>query len=352
MPNSAKKPWNVVIALHILAWVLNAANLLLPPLFAPKQPGAFEDAGQLQGIIIIGCTHLIMQLMVFYTNYFLVFDRFFLAKSRSYYFIVSLVVVVGFWFVENQIFQYDLFHLRPSISGAQPVHHKPYPDFLLPLITAYFASFLVKLYPLYIAQQVKEVQLVSQKQSIQLNLLKGQMQPHFLFNTLNNLRYLLRSAPEKADTAILQLSDLLRYTVYSSGTEKVSIDEEVAYLMNYIALQKMRLPQDIEVDVKLTMEAPEKQIAPLLLIPFIENAFKYGISAIDPGYIIIEIKAQKNGFYFMVNNRNYKNKAQGGTAIGIANVKERLAYLYPNQHKLDITFNDMDFTVKLQIDLG
>jgi len=357
LSNPVKLPKEVRIGLHILGWLLNGANLMLPAYFASQNhmplPPGMDSASLLRNVVAIGSIHLLMQIVVFYANYFFVFDRFFLKNNKSYYFLVSISILLLAWMFENQVFQSGLFgldpmphHLRPSGHGGPPGSQ---PDFLLPLITAYFASFLVKLYPLYIEQQLAQVQLIGQKQQIQLHLLKGQMQPHFLFNTLNNLRYLLRSSPEKADTAILQLSDLLRYTVSSSEQEKVSIAEEAEYLQNYIELQKMRLPKDVEVEVKFHITAPEKQIPPLLLIPFIENAFKYGVSAQYPGFIIIELNATETKFNLMVNNRNYRQKISGSTSVGIPNVKERLSYHYPKQHHLEIINNDNYFTVKLEI---
>jgi len=339
------------IAFHILGWIINGVNLLLPIFFAPKILGLNLPDHHTTEVLSIGAIHITMQMAVFYSNFFFIFDIFFKQKSKSYYFILSALIILTAWLFETTLLTQDWLGLRPPMPEFNAPPQNPFPDFLLPLFTAYFASFLVKLYPLYLAQQLEQANLYNQKQTSQLNLLKGQIQPHFLFNTLNNFRYLLRNAPEKAEHAILQLSDLLRYTVSSSEKETVNISEEIAYINNYIALQKIRLPKEVEVEVIYKLENLSFQISPLLLIPFIENAFKYGVSAQYPGYILIDIHTSKTHFNFTVNNRNYPHKSKSGTGIGISNVKERLSYLYPDKHKLQIINHDNDFTVNLLINL-
>jgi LytS/YehU family sensor histidine kinase len=263
---------------------------------------------------------------------------------------ISGLMLCAFWVIEFKVFDVDLWNLRPPFDpNFPPMPPRPQPDFLLPLVSAYFASFLVKLYPLFIDQQFAQVNLQNQKQEIQISLLKAQMEPHFLFNTLNNLRYLLRAAPEKADNAIIQLSDLLRYTVYTSEVDKVTLQEEVNYINNYIELQKIRLPADVTVETKFNINTIDKQLPPLLLIPFIENAFKYGVSAQYPGFIIIELIASEKEFMLKVNNRNYRHNVPESTGIGISNVRKRLAYYYPEKHILDIQNTDNYYTINLKI---
>jgi len=349
--SSVKLPRLQLVGLHLLGWILNAFNIMLPALFMQKKiPNFQRPLPPISDVFVIGGTHLIMQLLVFYINYFFIFDQFFWRRNKAIYFVISAIVLLGFWFAEFKLFDLDLLHMRPPVGADfPPMPPRPQPDFLLPLISAYFASFLVKLYPLFMQQQIAQISLQNQKQEIQISLLKAQMEPHFFFNTLNNLRYLLRAAPEKADNAIIQLSDLLRYTVYTSEVDKVSLSEEITYIKNYIELQKIRLPSEVGVETKFNISVSEKQIPPLLLIPFIENAFKYGVSAQYPGFIIIEVTADEKQFQMRVNNRNYRHKVPGSTGIGISNVKRRLAYYYPDNHTLEIQNTDTYFTVTLQI---
>jgi sensor histidine kinase YesM len=189
----------------------------------------------------------------------------------------------------------------------------------------------------------------------ELLFLRSQISPHFMFNVLNNMLAMARMKSEQLEPTILKLSSLMRYILYESDGDKVSIKKEADYLQSYIDLQKQRVGSNVLLDVNIELPDSGQEIAPMLLIPFIENAFKHGTSYRIKPEIHIDLHLQNDFLYFTTRNRynpaipETKDKTSG---IGLANVKRRLNLLYPEQHNLLITDNDNWFTVSLQLNLA
>lgn len=189
---------------------------------------------------------------------------------------------------------------------------------------------------------------------VQLENLKAQVNPHFLFNTLNNIYSLSLFKDERTPETILKLSDLLSYMIYDCRGDKVQIDKEIKFIENYTVLEKLRFNENASLDLNIDKNWNRDEIAPLLFAPFIENAFKHGmnIQSRDPK-ISINIKNKNNDrLNFVCKNYtdNIKNPGPGG--IGLKNVKSRLKLLYPGRHELTITNEDGCFTVNLDIDIS
>lgn len=196
--------------------------------------------------------------------------------------------------------------------------------------------------------------LEKQKLQAELQLLKSQIHPHFLFNTLNNLYSLTLTQSEKAPDVVLKLSDLLSYMLYECNQPTVSLDKEIKLMHGYIDLEKLRYGQRLDVQMKVSGVPVKQQIAPLLFLPFLENAFKFGVNEmLDQAWIHLDLKIQKDSIQFkLVNSRASpagKNTSQGG--IGLQNVRKRLELLYPAQHELVITEEEDLFIVNLKIQL-
>ena len=186
----------------------------------------------------------------------------------------------------------------------------------------------------------------------ELSLLRSQVSPHFMFNVLNNMVALARKKSEQLEPSLIKLSSLMRYMLYETDEEKVPIEKEMEYLQSYIDLQQQRYGKKVTINV--SMYPPDKHytIEPMLLIPFVENAFKHGTGLIENAHIDIDMKAKDNSVYLSVVNKfdstshEIKDKASG---IGLANVRRRLQLLYPLNHTLTIN-NDNDlFSVSLKI---
>lgn len=203
------------------------------------------------------------------------------------------------------------------------------------------------------AIKYKETQ--RQKLEAELKLLRGQINPHFLFNTLNNLYALSLDKSDKTPNLILKLSDLMRYMLYDCRDSYVLIDKEISFIKNYLELEKIRIGEKANVDMHVKGSTGLQQIAPLLFIPFIENAFKHGCNRqLNHSFIKIIFDFEKQGVLkFSIENtkedKEYiKDKKYSG--IGIENVKKRLTLLYPEKHSLKISDNQNIFKVELIIE--
>ncbi|MDQ2863052.1 MAG: histidine kinase, partial [Bacteroidota bacterium] len=189
----------------------------------------------------------------------------------------------------------------------------------------------------------------------ELALLRSQVSPHFMFNVLNNMVSLARKHSDQLEPSLIKLSSLMRYMLYETGEEKVSLENETEYLNSYIDLQKQRFGKKVALNVNMLSADRPYEIEPMLLIPFVENAFKHGTGLIEDAQINITLKAEKNSLCFSVANKfdekseEIKDKASG---IGLANVRRRLQLLYPSKHKLDITKDNHYFSTRLTINLS
>jgi two-component system LytT family sensor kinase len=189
----------------------------------------------------------------------------------------------------------------------------------------------------------------------ELALLKSQVNPHFFFNTLNNLYALSLGKSERVPEMILKISNLMRYVMDSSRKKEVELNQEIEFLKNYIALEKLRFRTESDIQFQINGQTEGKRIAPLLLIPFIENSFKHGAnSTIGNFYIHMKFIINENGLSFLIKNNkqeNYKADSPSSLKSGLNNVKRRLELLYPNKHKLEIQEKIASYEVHLEISL-
>ncbi|OLY93865.1 Histidine kinase [Cnuella takakiae] len=193
-----------------------------------------------------------------------------------------------------------------------------------------------------------------------LDLLRSQINPHFLFNALNTIYgTALQEGAERTAEASQMLGDMMRFMLHENMQEKIALVRDVDYLNNYISLQKLRTQSSPDINIQVDIQPgimPHLQVAPMLLIPFIENAFKHGISLREPSYIKVSLEVKENSLYFDVYNskhpRPLHDPEQYHGGIGLANVRQRLQLLYPGKHELLIRENARDFFVHLVIELA
>lgn len=197
-------------------------------------------------------------------------------------------------------------------------------------------------------REMQQKELVMQNRQAELLFLRSQLNPHFLFNSLNNIYALVYANSRQALPAISGLSELLRYMLYSAD-DKVPLEKELEYIRKYIGLQKLRFEHTIRADLIVTGPTENVTIAPLVLIPFIENAFKHGdFTGNESGLVVtLQIRKNKLDVYFINKKGNHQKDSAGG--IGLENVKRRLGLLYPGKHSLLINDNDDSFTVNLEL---
>lgn len=203
---------------------------------------------------------------------------------------------------------------------------------------------------------VKEEKLKQEKQQerlqSELSFLRSQISPHFIFNILNSIVYLIRSKSDLAESVTIKLSELMRYMLYESENAQISLDKELAYLKNYIELQKVRFEEDVQINLNTEGEATSQIIEPMLMIPFVENAFKHGVGMVLEPIIDVSLKITEKELFFSVKNKIAPEPVEdkdNSSGIGLKNVNRRLELLYPNAHHLDIQNTGDWFVVTLNL---
>jgi uncharacterized membrane protein YozB (DUF420 family) len=189
----------------------------------------------------------------------------------------------------------------------------------------------------------------------ELSFLRSQISPHFIFNILNSIVYLIRSKSAQAEPVTIKLSELMRYMLYESADEQVPLAKEIDYLHNYVELQKIRFEEDVEILLSIAGEPGAQVIEPMLLIPFVENAFKHGVGMIHGPVIDISLKINREQLNFTVKNKVAEGALEekdNSSGIGLRNVRRRLELLYPAAHKLEVKTMGEWFVANLDLTLS
>lgn len=223
--------------------------------------------------------------------------------------------------------------------------------FLYIIVMAFSAAvgLLGELYRKETARQEAEME----KQKAELALYKAQINPHFLFNTLNTLYGMIVTGSDKAEKAFTEFTSLMKYMYSSSSRDTVSLETEVQYIKDYISLQKYRLPEHTKVEFRWSGDPTGKEsIAPMIMVTFVENAFKYGVSPVTPGNISVDIKAENGLLVFLCENTVLNlPQSEGSKGIGIENCRKRLELLYHGRYSLEIGRENNIFRVELTVRL-
>jgi LytS/YehU family sensor histidine kinase len=212
----------------------------------------------------------------------------------------------------------------------------------------------IKLVKLWYLKQLDNERLEKEKLRAELEILKGQLHPHFMFNTLNSLYALALKKSDDTPDAILKLSQLLRYILTECSGGTVALEKEVQVLHDYVALEKSRFGTRLDITVNIQGDLEDNPIAPLLLMPFLENSFKHGANEMmEQAWISMDLRIAGAQLKFKLINGKQPEAAPGTSSahLGLLNVKRRLAILYPNAHELRITEDSDSFVVALQLQL-
>jgi len=200
----------------------------------------------------------------------------------------------------------------------------------------------------------EKLKLENQQIHRQLNSLRSQINPHFLFNSLNVIYSLALNQKKETTQAIVQLSDILRYVIYDSNTPTVSLKDEITLLQNYIDFQKFRHPESAQINFDTIIENDTFKIYPMLLLPLVENSFKHGIEArIEKTFIKIKLTNTKGKLHFLIENTYDKANSKqesNHSGVGLKNIRKNLELVYPNKHLFKISKTNKTFTVSLKID--
>jgi hypothetical protein len=335
--------------------------LLLPfaPFFGPRD-APYHPERKFQFLFFT----INLFLIGFYYLHSLVLIPRLLAGKKVALYTISLIALLAFFL----FLPYFYFHIvgfpPPRFSGRMPPPPNPehrhifarrWLPFSFPGSTLLFFLILVisgglKIISQWLRTEKRNEEIEKEKISTELSLLKSQVNPHFLFNTLNNIYSLAVTGSPDTAAAVMKLSSIMRYVLDEAKNNEVPLEKEIGFIENYIALQRMRLTDKANVRFVKEGDTENKEIAPLLLIAFVENAFKYGISAHQYSEINIALKAGNRHISFDVENRKMSKASPGdlpNTGIGLKNTRRRLELLYPGRHSLQITNGEEFFIIHL-----
>lgn len=336
-----------VIIIHLVYWFY-ILNQVLYPLYS----------GQLEASYLVNNKYLknvlittILNFITFYAIYFSIAP---LMKMRSKVLAVGaglgLMTVLTTFRVPTDYLFWKIF-VGLSQKEMTFEWNWVWNDLRSVIITGIYSILIFFLIKWFEAQKLKD-ELINQRQASELALLRSQVNPHFLFNTLNNIYSLVYRKSDDAPEAVMKLSSIMRYMLYDATTDSVPLDKEIEYLKSFIELQGLRIKHADFVSLQIQGEITGKTIAPMLLIPFVENAFKHGSKTHQPG-IIIRLITSPGHMSFEVSNYLKKTVNEGdnqASGIGLANIRRRLELLYPGSHELVISRDEEMFRINLEIE--
>jgi two-component system LytT family sensor kinase len=321
---SLKNKLNIFI--HIAVWAVVFtlpffANPPTHPRFAAPETTPFRLLNASFSIVIAG---------MFYLNMYVLIPKVLNPKGWRFF----LLSIAGCYAILALFVDFVIAILTPVFPGsvAPPLI---FFTILFFFSTAISTSIRLSLDSVKLNTQLKERENENLKS--ELSLLRSQVSPHFMFNVLNSLASLARKRSDQMEFVIIQLSKLMRYMLYDTDDEKITVEKELEYLNSYINLQLLRFGNDVEVRFKTSFEKSNVPIEPMLLIPFVENAFKHGIGMIVQPVIEIKFLTNAQGISFAVRNKvslMNLNAKDGNSGIGLTNLKRRLGLMYRGQHEI------------------
>ena len=294
---------------------------------------------------------LILGGMIYYNYYYLITN--YLTKDRFFTYCGLLVLSVIIITPLSNILFFFKYADYPNYQNYLTANHHSY--FLINM-TIVGASTIIKIVSDWVKHQRERTDLQTQTMQSELRFLKSQINPHFLFNTLNNLYALTLKKSDKAPEIVVKLSEMMRYMLYECNEKRVPLSKEVKYIQNYLDLEALRQGKEVEINFEVYGEVTNQEIAPLMFIPFLENSFKHGLNHhIDQGYVDIRLDVKQDAIRLRIENSKPdsvplpEHPRSGG--IGLVNVRRRLNILYPENYDLNIENEPNSYSIDLKIDL-
>ncbi|PZR29771.1 MAG: hypothetical protein DI535_01310 [Citrobacter freundii] len=359
------------IIAHVAAWLLFFSLVLG---FVFRMPSSEPTASSVLSLPFLIFSSIF--LVLFYSNYFLLFPKLYLRKKYFTYVVIILVLFTAVYTVRP--FEGVIKGLASREQQRHPVNMPRFEDGGRPMpmpgsvrdrrphmperrrstdimsiilfVTVWSLSTAIRVIREWRRTESRAIQAEADKANAELSFLKAQINPHFLFNTLNNIYSLAITKNEHTAESILKLSNIMRYVTDDVTEDFVSLESEIECLRDYIDLQKLRLGKKMTVGFAVEGNTAGKRIAPLILMNFIENVFKYGISSHEPSTIEIRLSIQDNNIHFFCRNKLFDPKpSTSRVGIGILNTRQRLQRLYPDRHFLNINKENGFYTVQLTL---
>lgn len=326
---------------YIIAWCLYAIFLFI----------VFNIIVDFKTALTRTAVMITFQIFIFYSNLKWILPRFYDHKKYVRYAFINLIMIVlSVWF-NSFIEKFTPHYIKHSTEEhyLEMTHFNMEIIFInvIPILLIVFISFFLHTSEKQQQQEKRALALATAEKQF----LVQQINPHFLFNALNNIYFLTYKTAPKGSTAIMQLSKMLDYSLYGEKQDRVSLKDEIAYITNFIELFKLKDSELTNIKFDYSKTDTTKNIAPLLLIPFVENAFKHGdIEDTDKGFISIELSTNDTEIVFTcINSYNPAKSVDSTKGIGVKNVSRRLDLLYPENHKLDFNKAENRFSVSLKI---
>ncbi|MGE5355869.1 MAG: sensor histidine kinase [Deltaproteobacteria bacterium] len=327
---------------HILIWVIVLSFMGFP---FQREVGLFTS-------LIEVSVDALFYIFIIYFNLFYLFPKYLKGQSLGKYAFYLLVSVILITPVKGMVF----FLLNSGDEeGKRDILFNLHYTFLSAFLVA-GASTVIKILLEWVIYERDKKKLEKENLQSELKFLKNQINPHFLFNTLNNIYALSLIKSESTPQVILKLSELLRYMLYECNEPKVKLKNEINYIRNYLDLEKLRQKSDVVIELMIEGTIKEQTITPLLFTPFLENAFKHGVNKVlENACVRVNIKIKKNNLLFIIENSKPEftsgilNKQQGG--IGLSNVKKRLELLYKGRYSLEIENTKTYYKIELMLEL-
>jgi sensor histidine kinase YesM len=344
-----KKEWHqqkwAIVARHMLAWLIFfSLPFLLRPAYDTHEREHMDEK-QLWSIYL-GITYFLL-VVFFYLNAWFLIPRM-LNKKNAFKYVMSILGV--FVVMCAMRYGFEKFFLKDH-----PIDIKP--AILFTFFIFFFVLSASTAFQMIIDKMRQERKISARENEnlkTELSLLRSQVSPHFMFNVLNNMVALARKKSDVLEPSLIKLSSLMRYMLYEADEDKVPLQKEAEYLQSYIDLQQQRFGKNVAINVSLEAADTTYEIEPMLLIPFVENAFKHGTGLIADARIDIRLSTKPGKLFFSVRNKfntassEIKDKTSG---IGLANVKRRLNLLYGDDYVLHIERKDNLFIVFLELNL-
>jgi two-component system, LytTR family, sensor kinase len=336
---------------HIVFW---AALILINTLVY----GAYEDKYARQ--LYVESISMPVSLFVAYVNMGVLLPRFLIQKKYTTY-IISVILLLFASSLLNRFIYLNFIapkYYPNELAVPFLTPHRLLKTMLWSLNPIIFLTSGIKLFKQWYNQEQHSQELAKEKLGAELNYLKGQVHPHFLFNTLNNLYSLTLQKSDTAPKVVLKLSELMSYMLYDSQATTIPLNKEISHIKNYIELEKLRYGNRLDVSFNVSGETNGKNIAPLLLIPFVENAFKHGVSnETENAWVTIDIKVKDELLTVKVeNSRSHElapaDKSGYKNGIGLQNVVRRLELLYNGNHELQMEKENDRYLVDLKLHLN
>ncbi len=333
------------IALHVLIWVL---LLVIPYVSTDQVFNLFVPGSGIQYLLLSLALSTAL-IIIFYFNYFFLIPRYLLTKKYWLYFLFLLLAIAAVFILASALFFFSDFN-PDTLAKNNPIIEKILPVIIINVLLLWVLCIVSSiLWTMY--NRLKQTE--SERLSAQIASLKSQINPHFLFNTLNNIYATAIDTSPKAADMVDKLSEMMRYSMKDTQQDFVLLEDEINHINNFVELQKLRLDRRVKLEYHSLNNIPALQIAPMLLIPFIENAFKHGVNSEQKSHIKIDMTMNKSEFQLsVVNNKvNVQQDISERSGLGIENTKHRLDLIYPSKHLLVINDEATEFSVSLHINL-